>query len=1031
MSVAVVRRFAGWKTAIVLYALAAFAGLAGVLIAPGTIGHHWDWLIPSDPHELRHFAWTSGFAWQDFAFGSYVTYRYATTLTSFLFGAPGFIGLGGAFVTKALLFFGVFVSGAGMRFLLLTLTRDRTCPRDGAYATFGGLLYALAPYGYNQIVAGDQSALIADAVSPIAIALAVRAVYGTDRRWIACALGVSLLLATIVASAQVFVFTIVLTWAMCLALRPVATTALRLALATATGIALCAFWIVPAFLAGGAVHTVVQTASPDRAFATLQQFSNPLLTLTTLAFPGDFYLHALGAGAPAYFAAFAAMLAACVTALVKRRTPLLVVLAIAFVVFSLLPLGGNPVLGPPILALFRSLLPYSLFLRTPQHMMFVVSLVFPILVYLSARAIPSRYFAASLAGAAVVFLAYAQGFVLHSNFFGLVGPFRETSGEADMVDTMSEPGNERYRTLFVPNAGSFYYHPGVFDYYFEGADEPQVRFVPGIAMAAGAKWSPYDGAQSLLKALDELVPDGAPPEQQRLLLRLAAVKHIVVHDIGVPGAGVRLAGDHARASLEAALHRSGIATLDKTLDDRTIWIVPDAVTRTYVPDCVFGVPSNADVYDFLALAPAASRCSRPATIAAAPEQRSEVIVPATTFEAQPRRGIPLGSPKANVDAYVSDTGDGFSASIPPGVQDVEMLALPRLPAAATGVSFRMSSSAPRRIWVQLYAPDFRNFYQANVDFSGQVQDVAINFDRFSKIGHPSLSKLRYLRFASRNAELRPADLYFGSFRWIDGLRHSTAPKYLAIASNRWDPYYYGGDRENVLFEAVRSLAPVYARVRLPRDGTYDVDARVQEDRRPVDLQVGVDGRDGACTSPPLHSDVSQRVVRLARLRLRAGLHQLRLRYCRRLPVGKTDVGLQSLIFAQSSFAPPAQRTGGGVDVVRRQPGTMTLRSTGTFVVFTDAFDDRWSAVQNGIVLQHVTVNGYANGWLVPQPQNGPIVLSFWPQRPLDAGIDLTVALGLLTLFAIAGAMSGVLRHVPVKTPVAVQHGAPGEAPSRG
>lgn len=1032
MSVAVVRRFAGWKTAIVLYALAAFAGLAGVLIAPGTIGHHWDWLIPSDPRELRHFAWTSGFAWQDFAFGSYVTYRYATTLTSFVFGAPGFAGLGGAFVTKALLVFGVFVSGTGMRFLLLTLTRDQRDARDDAYATFGGLLYALAPYAYNQIIAGDQSALIADALSPIAIALALRAVYAGDRRWIAYALAVAMLLATIVASAQVFLFTIVLTWAVCLALRPIATTAMRLALATAVGVALCSFWIVPALVAGGAVHTVVQTASPDRAFATLQQFSNPLLTLTTLAFPGDFYLHALGAGAPAYFAAFAALLALCVVALVKRRTPLLVVLAVAFAVFALLPLGGNSALGPPILAMFRALLPYSLFLRTPQHMMFVVSLVFPMLVYLSARAIPSRYFAASLAAAAIVFLAYAQGFLLHSNFFGLVGPFQETTGEAAMVETMSAPGNERYRTLFVPNAGSFYYHPGIFDYYFEGADEPQVRFVPGIAMAAGAKWSPYDGAQSLLKALDELIPDGAPAEQQRLLLQLAAVKHIVVHEIGVPGAGVRLAGTHARASLEAALGRSHVATLDKTLDDRTIWTVPNPVTRAYAPDCIFGVPPTADVYDLLALAPAASNCRRPATIGAPADQRSEVIVPAATFESQPRRGIPLGVPKANVDAHLSDTGDGFLADVPPGIQDVEMLPLPRLPAGATGVSFRMSSSAPRRIWVQLYAPDFRNFYQANVDFSGKVQDVAINFDRFSKIGRPSLSKIRYLRFASRNPGLRPVEMYFASFRWIQRPRRSVEPKYLAITTNRWDPYYYGGDRQNVLFEAVGSLAPVFARVRLPHDGTYDVDARVQENGTPVDLQVGIDGRNGACSAPPLPGDDSQRVVRLVRVPLRAGLHQLRLRYCRRMPRGKTDVGLQSLIFAQAAFAPPARRGAGSVDLTGRQPGTLTLRSTSGLVVFTDAFDDRWSATQNGTVLQHVTVNGYANGWTVPDPRAGPIVLSFWPQQPLDAGIDVTVALALFTAFAILAAIVGAPRPLPKRAPAPVPHpkGA-GEATSRG
>ena len=128
------------------------------------------------PSELRRFALTDGSAWQDYDFGSYVTYRYATVLTSLLFGLPGFLGLNGAFVTKSLVVVSVFVSAIGMRYLLLSLTRDDTDPRDGTFATLGGLLYALAPYAYNQIVSGDQSALISDALSPIAIGLAVRCI---------------------------------------------------------------------------------------------------------------------------------------------------------------------------------------------------------------------------------------------------------------------------------------------------------------------------------------------------------------------------------------------------------------------------------------------------------------------------------------------------------------------------------------------------------------------------------------------------------------------------------------------------------------------------------------------------------------------------------------------------------------------------------------------------------------------------------------------------------------------------------------
>ncbi|HEY1653645.1 MAG TPA: hypothetical protein VGF86_00870 [Candidatus Tumulicola sp.] len=1008
------RRLSGWNVATVLYALIAFAALAATLLAPGTIGHHWDWLIPSDPAELRRFAWTSGFAWQDFAYGSYVTYRYATTLTSFLFGAPGFVGLNGEFVTKSLLLLSVFGSGMGMRFLLLTLTREDPDRRDGAYATLGGLLYALAPYAYNQIIAGDQSALISDALSPIAIALAVRAAFARERIWLAYALGTALLLAIVVASAQVFAFTIALMWTVCLVLVRSARTAQRLALATGAGIALCAFWIVPAFLAGGAVHTVVQTASVDRAFATLQQFSNPLLTLTTIAFPGDFYLRALGRGAPLFFLAYAGLIALCVTAFVKRRTALLVALGIAFVLFAFLPLGGNPVLGPAILTVFRAFLPYSLFLRTPQHMMFVVSLVLPMLAYLSARVIPARFFAGSLAAGAVVFLAYSQGFFLHSDFFGLVGPFRETAGERATVDAAAFPGNEQYRTLFVPNAASFYFHPGIFDYYFEGADEAQVRFLPAMTMAAGSKWSPYDGAQALLKALDELVPDGADPRTQRMLLQLAGVKHIVVHGIGVPGAGVRLVNGTDRHYLENALRRSGVASLENQYEDRSIWLFRWPVTRAYAPDCVFGVPPRADPYDVLALTSAAAPCSRPATIAAGPSASSESIVSAATFGSRPDDGIALGIPRANVEIEPSNDGKGFYATVPAGAQEVETLRLPARPRNATGVAFRMYSSAPRRIWLQLSAPDLRNFFQTNVDFSGKVQDVAVNFNRFGRIGRPDVDRIDALRLASLNTQLRGVHVYFGDFHWIYTPQRSAAPRFLAIASNRWDEYYFGGERERVLFEAAPGLAPAYAKTTVASAGLYEVFARVQEFGRPFSLELSVDGRAGRCSSTPLRSDVSERLVPLARVALSAGVHSLSLRYCAAPLQPKTqDVGVASLIVAAARLMPPARRAGGTVGVVAESAGSIRLNATANLIAFSDSYDNRWSATQDGIALSHVVVNGYANGWIVPHPAAGDVILSFWPQRPFTLGMIVTAVLAALALGTIAFVVIGSRRRYVV------------------
>ncbi|HEY1681263.1 MAG TPA: hypothetical protein VGF98_06490 [Candidatus Tumulicola sp.] len=995
------RLFSRWDVAIGLYAIVAVCAIAGVLLVPGTLGHHWDWLIPADPAELRRLAGTAGLAWQDFDFGSYVTFHYSTQLTSFLFGVAGFLNLNGGFVTKSLVFFGIFGSGAGMRFLLLSLTHDRSDARDGTFATFGGLIYALAPFTYNQIIAGDQSAVLGDALSPFAIGLALRSVLATRRVWLAYALGSSLLMAVIVASSQVYVFTTAIMYTICLLTRAAPKSLLRLATVSGASVALAAFWVVPGLLAGDSLYTVVQTGSLESAFATYQKFSNPLMTFTTVAFPGDFYFHALGRGAPAFFTAYALLVALCVIALIKRPSPLLAILGGVFALAALLPLGGNPIVGPAIIAVFKALLPFSLFLRTPQHLMFLVALVFPIMVFLSARVVFQRISASLLIAGLAIFLAYGQGFFLRSDFLGLIGPFHETAGERATIAAASVPSDRWYRTLYVPNAGSYYYHPGVFDYRFESGDEPQIPFLGVPTIGAAAKWTPYERTQHLLMALDEMIPDSADAQTQKMLLQISSIHRIVVHAIGAPGSGVRNGISNARPSLERALAQTGIAVREQSLDDRSIWNVKDGVQRTYAPDCLFGVPPAADPYDVLALAPAAATCARPATIVAPPGERSEEILPAVNFQSDPRTGIALGRPSANV-AIALDGFDGFVAAIPRGVQDVEMLALPPVPKGTTGIAFRMSTSTSRRVWVQLYAPDSNNYYMTNVDFSGRVQDVALNFDRFGRVGQPRVARIRYLRFASQNTQLRESETTFSTFRWIDYPQQSISLPYLAITRNLWDQFYFGGDREHVVFEALPDRAPVYARARIVRAGMYDIVAHVQQSVRPLLLQVAVDGRRSPCSPDILPGNVTERLVHLARVSLRTGTHTFALRFCRVPPPLRTqDVGVRSLLVVAARFAPPARRMAGSARIVAQGANTLRVATTGTLLVFSDSYDDRWSASQHGIPLSHVLVNGYANGWLVPHPHAGDVHIAFGPQKALTLGIALTVFLALLALAIIA------------------------------
>src|SRR5581483_10859185 len=720
------------------------------------------------------------------------------------------------------------------------------------------------------------------------------------------------------------------------------------------------------------------------------QFSNPLLTVTMLAFPGEFYLHAIHRGAPLFFAACAVLLALVATAFVRRRTPLLMVLGVLFLLTAIVPLGGNRYLGPAIIAVFRALLPYSLFLRTPQHLMFVMALVLPAMVYLAVRNVPVRFAGAAIVASVLVLAAYGQGFFVHGNFFGLIGPFGESQGERAEVAQSATNGDE-FRTLFVPNSPSFYFHPGIFDYYFEGSDDPQVRFLPGMSLGAGQKWTPYDRTQELVKALDELVPDGADAPTQAMLLKMAGVGRVVVHHIGTPTAGIRLKTNGDRAYLESALRATHLETLVGSYDDRSTWRFGAPVARAYAPDCVFGVPPAADPYDVLALARAAGSCARPAAVATAAENgRSEQIVASETFRTDPARGLVLDLQPTNVSLESLDGGRAFNANVPPRAQDVEMFGLPPKPARATGIALRMYSTAPRRVYVQLYAPDELNYLQATVDFSGPVQDVALNFGDFGGVGAPDLGTFRYVRFASVNKQNRDVRMYVGDVRWLYAPAKTAVPQYLTVSGNRWDGFYFGGNRDRVIFKPTPSRSPVFATVGVARSGIYDVVARMQDVRRNLSLRATVDGAVGRCSPSGGRIDETVRLIRLAHVALRRGAHTIGLQYCNAPPQGKIGTGVQSIIVAAAAFQAPAFRAGGSVGVAGEGPGTLRLNATGKYLIFTDSFDDRWTAKQNGVALPHGVANGYANVWRIADPAAGDVVLQFWPQRSFEFGIAVSL-----------------------------------------
>ncbi len=376
--------------------------------------------------------------------------------------------------------------------------------------------------------------------------------------------------------------------------------------------------------------------------------------------------------------------------------------------------------------------------------MFVVALVFPMMVYLAARVIPPRLFGRSLAAAAIVFLAYGQGFFVHSDFFGLIGPFRETAGERATVESISSSESEQYRTLYVPNAESYYYHPGVFDYHFESGDEPQIRFLPGITMGAGSKWTPYEGTQDILKALDELVPDGADPRTQTMLLQLAGVRRIVVHDIGVPGSGVRI-GSRRRSALSRTGAKANLEMRASSArsDDRSLWTfdLPGAAGRTRRGLRVWRAAARRSVRRACAGSGRGEMRIGPATVVSG-SRRSFRTDPAVgeLSVSSGRRASRSGRPRANVKIESTDGSNGILRGHSwRGFKTSRCSSSRPFRAARPGifVSNVFQRVAPR-FGCSSMRPMTRNYYQTTWTSAACVQDVAVNFrEHFGSIGQPT------------------------------------------------------------------------------------------------------------------------------------------------------------------------------------------------------------------------------------------------------------------------------------------------------
>jgi hypothetical protein len=139
-------------------------------LSPGTIGHNWDWSIPTTPDALLRYGIGSAYTWSPNFLGTGGTV--ISPLQVFL-GTLGALGLGGDLVSRILVVATITLSGSFMYLLASYVLASLKPASKGWKTSFGafmsGFCYAFSPFLYNDLIGGAVTQFFTYAVLPIVI----------------------------------------------------------------------------------------------------------------------------------------------------------------------------------------------------------------------------------------------------------------------------------------------------------------------------------------------------------------------------------------------------------------------------------------------------------------------------------------------------------------------------------------------------------------------------------------------------------------------------------------------------------------------------------------------------------------------------------------------------------------------------------------------------------------------------------------------------------------------------------------------
>lgn len=527
-------------------ALAVFS-LRAILFQAGTIGHNWDWSIPSLASYLRFEASNSFFVWNNASLGFPNIFGLPDALFSFVFASFGYVGLSGDFVSKTLAFIPIVFSGIAMfyfsRDIVIGALGSRVpCHIIAFSSVISAVFYALSPYLFADILGGAATQFFTYSIIPVALLTFRRTLISERARKLT--LTTALILSVITFSIQNVVLVFVLFFLYSLVTRNRSRNLKRFGLIAAMFVSINLYWILPviyySILTGlpvassyGTINLgVISTGVPSivEALADTGYAGRPIFTL------------AIAPGLLMFFWFFAYALISLSLAsilLIRKKSHDGLFWSAIFAVSLVLATGTKSPLAGLVVWLYQNFPPMILY-RSPQHLLLLTTLSIGVLLALGVSsllfALGSSPKLRRVVGLVMVLVLLMLTVWVSPFFSGNLGWDSLTGGNynsvlshvntyelpPDYVQVLNNLTNQEgnFRVLFVPPTASPWYLQTEYQWVGQGGD-PTVFLSPHPAIYREAD-------EQVSTQVEEMLYGQSAPKNFSEFIGLFSVKYVIL-----------------------------------------------------------------------------------------------------------------------------------------------------------------------------------------------------------------------------------------------------------------------------------------------------------------------------------------------------------------------------------------------------------------------------------------------------------------------------------------------------------------------